>query len=127
MGEALEPRFIHLAVATDDRGSIGIAEFSELPFLPRRAYIIHHVPSEKVRAAHAHRECHQLLIAASGSLRCDVADGRSVHAWRLYVPSAALYVPPLHWVELHDFSPDAALLVLASHPYDPDDYIRERP
>src|SRR5206468_1316023 len=64
-----------LTSARDLRGSVSVAEFADLPFVPQRAFTVYGVPSESVRGAHAHRECAQLLVCVAGSVSCLVDDG----------------------------------------------------
>jgi DNA-binding transcriptional LysR family regulator len=111
----------------DHRGSLVVAELPEdLPFPPRRIFAVYDVPGADVRGEHAHRECEQLLVATHGALSVRVDDGSESREVRLDVPSVALYLPPMIWGVQHRFSEDAVLLVLASHAYDADDYIRDR-
>jgi UDP-2-acetamido-3-amino-2,3-dideoxy-glucuronate N-acetyltransferase len=108
----------------DLRGSLAAVEFSDLPFAPQRAFTVFDVPSESIRGSHAHRTCHQLLICLTGSVRCLVDDGERRDQVRLDRPEVALYMPPLIWGTQYQYTSDAIVLVLASHPYDPADYIR---
>jgi len=110
----------------DLRGEITPTEFGkDLPFVPRRSFIVYGVPSNKVRGEHAHRLCHQFLIAAHGRLAVVVDDGKRRAEIVLDHPSIGLLLPPLVWGIQYKFEPDAALLVQASHPYDAADYIRD--
>jgi acetyltransferase-like isoleucine patch superfamily enzyme len=115
---------ITITQATDLRGSIVASEFANLPFVPQRVFAIFDVPSSEVRGEHAHRACEQILICLSGSVRCLVDDGASRTEFTLDRPDVGLHVPALRWGTQYRYSPDAVLLVLASLPYDPDDYIR---
>lgn len=114
-----------LAHAQDLRGSLMAAEFASLPFVPRRIFAAYNVPSESVRGAHAHRVCAQFLICTAGALSCLVDDGSSREEIRLASPDVGLHIPPMIWGTQWRYSNDAVLLVLASHPYDPADYIRD--
>ena len=114
-----------LTHARDLRGSLTAVEFSGLPFTPRRIFTVYGVPSESVRGAHAHRTCSQFLICTQGSLRCLVDDGSAREEIRLASPDLGLHIPPMVWGTQWRYTRDAVLLVLASHPYDPDDYIRD--
>jgi hypothetical protein len=78
-----------------------------------------------VRGEHAHRVCHQFLVAASGSVTVSVDDGKNRGSVVLSSPDRGLHIPPLTWGSQYQFSSDAVLLVLASHEYDDADYIRE--
>ena len=114
-----------LAHARDLRGSLTATEFSTLPFEPRRLFTVFDVPSESVRGSHAHRECAQFLVCTVGEVSCLVDDGTAREEIRLGSPGVGLYIPPLIWGAQWRYSHDALLLVLASHPYDAGDYIRD--
>jgi dTDP-4-dehydrorhamnose 3,5-epimerase-like enzyme len=115
-----------LTQAVDMRGSLAAMEFaSQCPFIPKRLFMVHGVPNKSVRGEHAHHECHQFLIAASGSVTVSVDDGKNRGSIVLNSPDRGLYIPPLTWGSQYQFSSDAVLLVLASHEYDDKDYIRE--
>jgi UDP-2-acetamido-3-amino-2,3-dideoxy-glucuronate N-acetyltransferase len=110
----------------DLRGEIAPLEFGvNLPFTPARSFLVHAVPSDKVRGEHAHRLCHQFLIAAHGSLSVVVDDGHDRKEVSLGEPSIGLYMPPGIWGIQYKFQPETVLLVMASHHYDADDYIRD--
>jgi hypothetical protein len=100
-------------------------EFDALPFVPRRAFTVFRVPGEEVRGEHAHRRCHQLLIATAGHLRVLVDNLQDRRSVALDSPDRGLHIPPMTWGVQFGFSADAVLLVLASRPYDADDYIRD--
>lgn len=118
-------RVIRLTHAEDLRGSLVAANFSsDLPFDVKRFFTVFDVPSSDARGAHAHKECHQFLVAISGSLRALVSDSSATQEFTLDSPRYGLYMPPMTWGTQYRYSSDAVLLVLASHPYDPDDYIR---
>jgi UDP-2-acetamido-3-amino-2,3-dideoxy-glucuronate N-acetyltransferase len=113
-------------MAVDLRGSLVAGESpGHLPFEPRRYFVVFDVPGKDVRGEHAHRTCHQFLVCARGSLSVVVDDGRKREEIALDRPDVGLYVPPMTWAVQFKYSPDALLLVLASDPYDPDDYIRD--
>ena len=118
------PCVVHLTQVLDDRGNLAVLDHVDLPFEPKRTFLVYDVPDRSVRGEHAHKECHQFLVCVAGSVTVDVSGATSMTT-PLWVPNRGLYVPPMHWVGLSDFSEDAVLLVLASHPYDPDDYIRD--
>ncbi|MBT1157043.1 WxcM-like domain-containing protein [Aminobacter anthyllidis] len=110
----------------DLRGELAPLEFgSNLPFTPLRSFLVYGVPSDKVRGEHAHRECHQFLIAAHGRLSVVVDDGKNRKEVSLTEPSIGLYMPPGVWGIQYKFLADTTLLVMASHTYDASDYIRD--
>jgi UDP-2-acetamido-3-amino-2,3-dideoxy-glucuronate N-acetyltransferase len=109
----------------DMRGEIVPVEFTrDLPFPPQRHFVVYGVPDGRVRGEHAHRECHQLLIALRGQFHLVLNDGRDSIELILKTPSYAVYMPPLTWGIQYKFSQDCVLSVYCSHPYDPADYIR---
>lgn len=118
-------RIIPLTHAEDLRGSLVAANLiSDVSFDVKRFFTVFDVPSGDVRGGHAHKECHQFLVAVNGSLRTLVSDGRSTQNFTLDSPKYGLYMPPMTWGTQYQYSSDAVLLVLASHLYDPEDYIR---
>ena len=117
---------VRLTRADDLRGSLVAADFEGgLPFVPRRFFTVFDVPSADVRGAHAHERCEQLLVCVRGSVRAVVDDGRARQEFLLDRPDVGLHIGPMVWGTQYHYSPDAVLLVLASDPYDPDDYIRD--
>ena len=97
----------------------------EIPFDVRRVFYLYDVPGGESRGAHAHKGCHQFLIAASGSFEVLLDDGRVKRVVQLNRPYIGLHIPPFIWSSEINFSSGAICLVLASHLYDPDDYIRD--
>ena len=83
------------------------------------------MPTVEARGAHAHRECEQFLVCLRGSVRAIVDDGEHREEHLLNSPKVGLYMPPMIWGTQYQYSSDALLLVLASDPYDPADYIRD--
>jgi acetyltransferase-like isoleucine patch superfamily enzyme len=120
-----DARIIPLRRADDMRGSLAAMEFSGLPFIPARAFTVFGVTSTEVRGEHAHRVCHQFLTCVHGSLTVLADDGRERGEVVLDDPGVGLYLPPLTWGSQFGYSADAVLVVLASHPYDAADYIRD--
>lgn len=114
-----------LTNARDLRGSLMAAEFNGLPFVPQRLFTVYDVPSESVRGAHAHRECSQFLVCLSGEVSCLVDDGSAREEIHLENSEIGLHIPPMTWGTQWKYTRDAVLLVLASHPYDAADYIRD--
>jgi dTDP-4-dehydrorhamnose 3,5-epimerase-like enzyme len=114
-----------LTRVNDLRGTLAVLEATVLPFAPQRIFSIFDVPSELLRGAHAHRQCSQFLICLTGSVRCVVDDGRTRDEIELTGADFGLLVPPMVWSTQYGYTRDAVLLVVASHLYDPDDYIRD--
>lgn len=110
----------------DIRGELSTVEFGrDLPFTPQRMFTVFAVPSTRVRGEHAHQVCHQLLFCVAGSVRALADDGENREDFLLDRPELALYLPPMTWGTQYQYSSDAVLVVLASHPYDGADYIRD--
>jgi UDP-2-acetamido-3-amino-2,3-dideoxy-glucuronate N-acetyltransferase len=121
---------VHLerfAEFSDLRGRLTAGELPSegIPFTPHRWFLVYDVPSREVRGEHAHRVCHQFLICVSGQVSVAVDDGERRSEVLLDEPTLGLYVPPRVWASQYRYDDAAVLLVLASHSYDPDDYIRE--
>lgn len=115
-----------LPVFADLRGSLSVGEFpKQVPFVPKRYFIVFDVPGKDVRGEHAHRRCHQFLVCLRGSLSIVLDDGKSSEEIALDRPSIGLYLPPMIWAVQYRYSADALLLVFASDPYDAGDYIRD--
>lgn len=108
---------------TDPRGSLGVVEFGEIPFVPQRIFWIFGVAEGENRANHGHRECEQLVFVQQGSIGAVTIDRNgSTTEWALGL-GEYLDIPPRHWLQLKDFSEGAVVGVLASHPYDRSEYI----
>lgn len=97
---------------------------TDLPFNIRRVFYLYDIPGGEERGAHAHKECHQLLIAASGAFDIMLDDGKTRRTVTLSRSYMGLHIPPGVWAAEMGFSSGAICLVLASHLYDADDYIR---
>jgi len=97
----------------------------DVPFDVKRVFYIYDIPAGEDRGAHAHKDCHQFLIAASGSFEVFVNDG--IHGKTLFLnqPFMGLHIPPGIWAQEQNFSSGSICLVLASHLYDESDYIRD--
>jgi dTDP-4-dehydrorhamnose 3,5-epimerase-like enzyme len=111
----------------DLRGSLTAGEMPTdgIPFTPQRWFLVYDVPGREVRGEHAHRVCHQFLVCVSGRVSVAVDDGSRRAEVLLDSPAVGIYVPPMVWASEYRYEDDAVLLVLASHRYDPDDYIRD--
>jgi hypothetical protein len=97
----------------------------EIPFEIKRIFYIYDIPGGEDRGAHAHKLCHQFLIAASGSFEIELNDGKIKRTIMLNRPYFGLHIPPGIWAAEKGFSSGAICLVLTSHLYDANDYIRE--
>lgn len=117
---------LDLPVIEDRRGNLTFIEGNEhIPFAIQRVYYLYDVPGGESRAGHAHRHLEQLLIAASGSFDIVVDDGADRRVFTLNRSYRGLYLPPMLWREIQNFSSGAVCLVLASLPYDESDYFRD--
>lgn len=117
----------HQTDVRDPRGNLTVGEFGrDIPFEVRRYFLVHGVPSLETRGEHAHRRCHQFLVAVHGSVCVIADDGRTSQEFVLDRPSLGLHLPPMVWGVQHRYSADGVLLVFASDHYDPADYIRSR-
>ena len=97
----------------------------DIPFDIERVFYLYDMPGGESRGAHAHKECHQFLIAASGAYEVLLDDGRNKRTVTLNRPYYGLHIPPGIWASEINFSSGAICLVLASHGFDEKDYIRE--
>jgi hypothetical protein len=97
----------------------------EVPFEVKRVFYLYDIPGGESRGAHAHKECHQFLVAASGAFEVLLDDGRSKRIVQLNRPNIGLHIPPGIWASEINFSSGSICLVLASHAYDEADYFRD--
>lgn len=109
-----------------NNGSITVySNSNELPFSIKRIFYLYDIPNGESRGAHAHKECHQLLIAATGSFEVSLDDGHIKKSIQLNSPNLGLHIPPGIWASEINFSGGAVCLVFASHEYDENDYLRK--
>lgn len=117
---------IELPVNHREKGNLTVTENGKnIPFSVSRIYYLYDVPAGESRGGHAHKKLEQLIVAASGSFNVVLFDGNVKRIVTLNRPFNGLYVVPGIWRELDDFSSGSVCLVLASHEYDENDYIRE--
>lgn len=110
---------------SDRKGNITVVENNmTVPFEVKRTYYLYDIPGGEERGAHAHKQLRQLVIAASGSFDVMLNDGNVKRTFSLNHPYQGLLVVPGIWRELNNFSSGSVCLVLASHPYEAEDYIR---
>ncbi|WP_448682160.1 sugar 3,4-ketoisomerase [Pseudomonas nicosulfuronedens] len=119
-------RIIDLPRILDPRGNLTFIEGgNHVPFDIKRVYYLYDVPGGAHRGGHAHRELHQLIIAMSGSFDILLDDGRTRFKYHLNRSYYGLYIPPMMWREIDNFSSGSVCMVLASAPYEEADYYRD--
>lgn len=101
-----------------------INNFKELPFSINRVFYLYDIPGGESRGSHAHKECHQFLVAASGSFEVLLDDGITQRLIQLNKPNMGLHILPGIWASEINFSSGSICLVMASHSYDEKDYLR---
>ena len=122
----LNTALIDFPKITDPRGNLTVAQaHTDVPFAVKRAYWVYDVPAGECRGGHAHKLCKEVLIALSGSFHVTVDNGEEQKTVLLNHPYQGLLIDTDVWRTLDDFSSGAVCLVLASEPFDEDDYIRE--
>ncbi|MFT0633551.1 FdtA/QdtA family cupin domain-containing protein [Ectopseudomonas chengduensis] len=118
-------QLIEFPVLGDERGSLIALETNKnIPFVIKRVYYIYGTKENVARGFHAHKELEQIALCVSGRCRMVVDDGVSRESVWLDSPSKAIYIGNMLWREMHDFSSDCVLLVLASNVFNESDYIR---
>lgn len=118
--------FIELPKIGDRRGQITpVYNSVNVPFDVKRVFYTYDIPGGESRGAHAHKKCHQFLIAASGSFEVLLDDGENKRTVLLNRPFYGLHIPPGIWAAEQGFSSGSVCLVLASESYDASDYIRD--
>lgn len=119
-------KMMDLPVIHDPRGNLTFIEHSrQVPFDFRRVYYLYDVPGGSERGGHAHKDLHQFIIAMSGSFDVVLDDGHGKKRFHLNRSYNGLYVCPMMWREIDNFSSGSVCMVLASNLYDEDDYIRD--
>ena len=112
-------------IHTESGDITAINNLKEIPFQTKRVYYLYDVPNRADRGAHAHKELHQLVISVSGSFEIELFDGFDNIKYTLNQPDQGLLIVPGIWRNLNNFSGGGICLVLASHEYDENDYIRD--
>lgn len=109
-----------------EKGNISVIENGgSIPFEVNRVFYLYDIPGGEDRGAHAHKECHQFLVAVSGAFDIILDDGKTKRTVTLNRPYLGLHIPPGIWAGEIGFSSGSVCLVLASHLYDAGDYIRD--
>lgn len=121
-------QMVELPKISDPRGNLTFIESQRhIPFGIERVYYLYDVPQGSERGGHAHRALHQLLIAVTGAFDVHLDDGRQKKTVHLNRSFQGLYVCPMIWREIDNFSSGAVCMVLASAYYDESDYYRDYP
>lgn len=119
-------KLIPLPKISDPRGNLTfIEELKHIPFQIARAYWVYDVPGGEIRGGHAFKEQHEIIVALSGSFDVVTSDGITETRYHLNRSYEGLYLPPMTWRQIENFSTNSSYLVLSSHHYDSDDYIRD--
>ena len=122
----LKATLITFPKISDKRGSLSFVEGGRhVPFDIKRVFYLYDIAEGEHRGAHAHKECHQFLVALNGNFDVLVDDGQKKEAFHLDKPNIGLHIPPMLWATELNFSKEAICLVFASLPYDEGDYIRK--
>lgn len=118
------PVIFQLPKITDARGNLTFLQYPGLsPFDIKRVFYLYGMPEGSTRGGHAHVEMKEMIIAVAGSFSVKVFDGEGWESFTLDRPDVGLYLPPLFWRELTDFTPGAVALTLCSTLFDPVDYL----
>lgn len=119
-------RVIDLKKIVDPRGNLTVIEGeTDVPFAIQRVYWVYDVPAGEYRGGHAHKNCRELLVALSGSFQVTIDNGTEKETYLLNHPYQGLLIDAGLWRTLDDFSSGAVCMVLASDPFEEEDYIRE--
>jgi hypothetical protein len=119
-------KIVQLPKIADPRGNLTFIEVGRhIPFEIRRVYYLYDVPGGAERGGHAHKELSQLIVAMSGSFDVVLDDGRQKQRFHLNRSYYGLYVCPMIWRELDNFSSGSVCMVLASNRYEASDYFRD--
>ena len=120
-------KILDLPILHDKRGNLTAVESGRgIPFEFDRVYYLYDVPGGSARGGHAHKKLHQLIIAMSGSFDIILDDGRECKSFHLNRSYHGLYICPMIWREINNFSSGSVCMVLASDFYDEMDYIRNK-
>jgi hypothetical protein len=119
--------FVDFRTIHDPSGNLTpIEERTDVPFDIRRVFFLYDVPGGAERGGHAHRRLEEVVVAVSGSFDVMVEDGTARARYSLNRAYYGLYLPPMVWLNLENFSSNSVALVLASLPFDESDYFRDR-
>ena len=111
----------YFRISVDNRGNLIPIDFDELPFTPKRVFIVNSVPQSITRGQHAHKQCKQVILCLTGEVWIITYNGEYVP--NILFPGQAIYIPPMIWCS-QVFYDNGNIEVFASEKYDEDDYIR---
>ncbi|MEQ9692887.1 FdtA/QdtA family cupin domain-containing protein [Shimia sp. SDUM112013] len=123
MNELLKPKLIDCATHLDGRGALGVIEGDQLPFSIKRIYYLYDTPKDIVRGEHGHKKLEQIMISMHGMCDVTLNDGTNEYHFHLDSPKVGLYVPPGMWRSIKFGAQQSILCVLASRPYEVEDYL----
>lgn len=110
----------------DERGNLVVIEGNQdIPFDIRRVFYMYGSDPDIVRGQHANRRSSFVLINVSGTSKVRITDGQEEIIVVLDKPRMGIYIPPMYWKDMYDFSADSVLLVLSDEHYDGNEYIRD--
>ena len=116
---------VELGKIDNNQGNLTVVQSGmNVPFDIKRVFYLYDVPGGEARGAHAHKQCHQFLVAVSGSFEVVLDDGNNKRTVVLNRPFYGLHIPPGIWAAEQGFSSGSVCLVLASEKYEEADYIR---
>ena len=117
---------LELPKIANQKGNLSVVQNSiDIPFDIKRIYYLYDIPGGSTRGGHAHKELQQFIVSVSGSFDVVLDDGSDRKTIRLNRPYHGLFIPQMIWREIVNFSTGGICLVLASLPYNEDEYIRD--
>jgi hypothetical protein len=126
MTEEENIRIVNLPKIEDDRGNLSfIEEENHVPFKVRRVYWIYDVPGGEFRGSHAFKETEEFIVAISGSFDIVLHNGKEEKKYSMNRSYYGLYIPKMHFRRIENFSTNSLALILASTPYNENDYISD--
>ncbi|WP_019415894.1 FdtA/QdtA family cupin domain-containing protein [Paenisporosarcina sp. TG20] len=122
----MENNINSFSVIGDERGNlVSLEEYKNVPFSIKRVYYLYELKKELSRGFHAHKELQQVLVCLKGSCNVLLDDGIKKQLYLLDQPHISIFIDQMIWHEMHDFSEDCVLLVIASDYYNKTDYLRD--
>lgn len=119
-------KIIELPEMGDERGNLVVIEGNkDIPFEIKRVFYMYGTDAQMIRGSHANRKSEFVLINVAGRTKIKIDDGFSTAVVELDKPRMGIYIPPMLWKDMYDFSKDSVLLVLSSEHYDGSEYIRD--